>query len=325
MRLSHGAYYLTSYQDRKQKWLPLGRDFAAAMITYRDLSGYVAPTGRTVQDLVNRFVREELPKLKPNSQRVYKVWIPPIEKTWGRMLVRDLRQPHAAAFLDQYPHKVTANRIVTLLTTMCKRAKRWGWIDTNYLEGLEKNTEERRKRIISTEEWTALLAVAHEPYRLLLRLALFTALRRSDICALTWANIKAERLVVTTMKTKAPVSFAIKGELADIIRELKGGATPFPTKPLFCISGGKPLRSYMLGYHFDQIRMAAGLRAINFHDIRRTRITYLTERYGLEFAQRVATHAAPATTEGYFVPDAVKIDWPDEEIKGSAQNKRQST
>lgn len=323
MRLSHGAYFLTGYIEGEQLWQPLGRDFAEALKKYYQLTGYTVPVGRTISDLVDRFRREELPKVKPNSQRVYKLWIPMIEKTWGRMLIKDLRQPHAAVFLDQFPKKVTANRVVTLLCTMLKRAKRWGWIDVNYLEGLEKNPEEPRKRLILDEEWTRLLEKAYRPYDLLLRLARFSALRRADICGLTWANVKGDRLVVLTEKTGAPISVEIAGELADVIAELKRGIMPFPTRPLFSVTGGRPLSSKMLGYHFDAIREAAQLTDINFHDIRRTRITELTERYGLEFAQRLAAHATPATTERYNVPEAVKIDWPEQEIRGGIANKRQ--
>lgn len=322
MRPSHGAYYLTAYVEGKQKWIPLGREFGEALTKYRDLMAAPAPKGRTIQDLVNRFRTDELPKLRPSSVNAYKSWIPAIEKTWGEMQVADIRQPDAAVFLDTYKNKVTANRVVTLLTTMLKRAKRWGWIDVNYLEGLEKNTEERRKRIIKDEEWQALLNASYGQYRLLFRLARSTALRRGDICGLRWEAVRGNRLVVTTKKTSAPVSFQIAGELAEVISELKRGITPFPTRPIFSVGGGRPLSSKMLGHHFGVIREKAGVPDINFHDIRRTRITELTERYGLEFAQRVAAHSSPQTTEGYYTPEAVQIDWPEEEIRGSKRNKR---
>lgn len=318
MRLSHGAYYLTAYQGEKQRWLPLGRDFGDALNKYRSMVGYTPPIGRTVEDLITRFETDELPKLKASTARNYRAWIPAIRKTWGGMDVKDVRQPHAASFLDQYPKKVTANRIVTLFTTMLKRAKRWGWIEVNYLEGLEKNTENRRTRRIADEEWEALLTAADGQYGLLFRLARFTALRRSDVCALTWANVRGDRLVVITEKTQAPISLAIQGGLAEVIAELRRGITPFPTRPLFCVKGGGPLSSHMLGHHFDRIREKAGLTGVNFHDIRRTRITELTERYGLDFAQKVAAHSNPATTQGYVVSEAVRIEWPDAEIRGTS-------
>lgn len=317
MRLSRGAYYLTHYVDGKQKWTPLGRDVGPAFAKYRELTGAALPAGRTVNHLVDRFEREVLPSKRPNTRRVYGCWFPAIRKTWGEMLVTDLRQPHVAQFLDTYPHKVTANRVVTLLITILKKAKRWGWIDVNYIEGIERHEEQARRRIIRDEEWQALLAEAEPKYRLLFRLARFTALRRSDICALTWSCEKSGRFEVTTQKTGAPVSFQIRGELASVLAELKRGILPFPTRRLFSVAGGRPLKSHMLGYHFDRIRQKAGLRSINFHDIRRTRLTELAERYGAGFAQKVAAHADMKTTEGYIVPEVVNIDWPDEEIRGA--------
>jgi integrase len=317
MRESRGAYYLTHYVDGKQRWTPLGRDLTAAFGRYREILGVRAPIGRTVDDLVTRFELEVIPKKRPNTQRVYRVWLPAIRKTWGEILLKDLRQPDVAVFLDTFPKKVTANRVVTLLVTMLKWAKRWGWVEENRIAGIERHAESSRRQIISDDEWKALLAAAEPRYQLLLRLARFTALRRSDVCALTWACVQQGRLVVKTQKTEASISIAIRGELTDVIAELKRGILPHPARRLFWVSGGRPLSSAMLGYHFDRIRQAAGLRCINFHDIRRTRLTELGERYGKEFAQRLAAHADVKTTERYIVPEVVEIDWPEDEIRGA--------
>lgn len=318
MRESRGAFYLTHYVGGKQKWVPLGKDITAAFAKYRELSGLPAPAGRTVHDLVVRFDLEVVPAKRPNTQRAYRCWMPAIEKTWGKMLLADLSQPDVAAFLDTYPHKVTANRVVTLLVTMLKKAKRWGWVSANVIAGIEKNAESTRKRIISADEWKALLAAADGQYPLLLRLARFTALRRSDVCALNWSCEQNGRFMVTTIKTHSPISIQIRGELATVLAELKRGILPFPTRRLFCVEGGRELSTKMLGYHFDRIREKAGLRSINFHDIRRTRLTELGEKYGPRFAQRLAAHKDAKTTEGYIVPEVVMIDWPDDEIRGTA-------
>lgn len=317
MRESHGAYFLTYRKDGKQRWLPLGRDIAQAFAKYRELHGMTESTGRTVRDLVEKFEREVMPAKRPNTQRAYRCWIPAILKTWGEMNVADLEQQHLAIFLDTYPHKVTANRVVTLLVTMFKKAVRWGWLKQNLLAGIERNEERRRRRIIAADEWQALLAAADGQYGPLLRIARFTALRRSDVARLTYGHIQNGRLVIVTMKTDAPVSIQIGGDLERALNELKRGILPFPTRRLFTVAGGKPLTTAMLGYHFDRIRMKAGLRAINFHDIRRTRLTELGEKYGAAFAQKLAAHSDQKTTEGYIVPEVVNVDWPDDEIRGA--------
>lgn len=315
MREKRGAYYLTHYVGGKQRWTPLGKDITAAFGLYRELVGMDAPIGKTVNDLANRFELEVMPKKRPNTRRVYKVWLVPIRRTWGDMQLADLRQPDVAVFLDTFPKQVTANRVVTLLVTMLKWAKRWGWVEENRIAGIERHGETARRQIINEEDWLKLLAAADGQYGPLLRIARFTALRRSDVCALTWGCIQNGRLVVVTQKTRAPISIAIRGELKQALTELRGDFIPYPTRRLFHVAGGKPLASYMLGYHFDRIREKAGLRQINFHDIRRTRLTELEERYGLRFAQRLAAHASPKTTERYVQPEVVEIDWPDEEIR----------
>lgn len=315
MREKRGAYYLTHYVSGKQRWTPLGKDITVAFAKYRELIGISAPIGKTVEDLICRFELEVIPKKRPNTQRVYKVWLPAIRKTWGSMLLTDLRQPDVAVFLDTFPKKVTANRVVTLLVTMLKWAKRWGWVDENRIAGIDRHPEQARRQIINDKDWQALLAASDGQYGPLLRMARFTALRRSDVCALTWGCIQGNRLVIVTQKTRAPISIAISGELERVLTELRRGILPHPARRLFSVAGGKPLTTYMLGYHFDRIRKQAGLRKINFHDIRRTRLTELEERYGIRFAQRLAAHSSPKTTERYVQPEIVEIDWPDDEIR----------
>jgi integrase len=315
MRLARGAYYLTAYIDGKQKWLPLGKEPAQAFAEYARLTAYSEPAGKTVSELVDRYVREVLPTLKPKSQASYKSWLKAIVKTWGHMPVRAIRQPDAAVYLDTYPDKVSANRHVSLLGTLLRKGKRWGWLETLHLDGIELNDEKRRERIISQDEWAKILKAASPEMNLLLRFLRFTALRKGDLCRLTWASIKDERLIVRTSKTGSPVSFQLAGELGAIVSALKGRQGKFPKLPLFPGPRGKAWRERALDDAWYAVRKAAGVEGVTLHDIRRTRITELVERHGSEFAQRVATHKDPRMTERYNVPQAVLIDWPELEIR----------
>lgn len=319
MRISRGAYYLTAYVDGRQKWLPLGKDPSRAFAEYARLTAYEHPAGKTVADAWARYEREDLPKLKPTSRKAYRSWARPLLKTFGHIPVASLRQPHAAQFLDTYPYKVTANRVVAVLKSVLRRAKRWGWVETNVLEGLEQNEEKRRTRIISDAEWRAILAAADPDMRRLLRLARFTALRQADICGLRWGDVKGDRLVVITGKSEAPVSFQIAGELAEVLAEIKGTVSPFPKVPLFPGREGKPLAVTTLQDRWARARDAAQVVGVVFHDIRRTRITELAERYGRDFAQKVAAHADAKMTDRYTISEAVLVDWPSSEIRGGKE------
>lgn len=320
-RESHGAHYLTAYIDGKQRWIPLGRDVEAAWKKYRELTATSAPIGHTVEDLAGRYEREILPGLKPNTRRSYRTWLEPIRKTWGHMAVADIRQHHAAEFQDAYPDTVTGNRVVSLLSTILKKAVRWGWIERNPMVGYEKQPERRRTRILSDEEWFRILPAADPSVRLLLRLARFTALRKDDICRLRWSSVRDGRLEVHTRKTEAPVSFQVAGELEAILAEARGSVTPFPSRPLFLTTTGRAFSSRNLDNYWWAACEAAHVEGVVFHDIRRTRLTELREKYGLELAQRTAAHADPRTTERYYVPEAVRVDWPEAEIRGWIKGK----
>jgi len=98
MRLSRGRYYLTRYVDGRQKWIPLGGDYATACSRYaqfENIDNRGLPE-KKFSELADRFETDCLPRYKPNSQRSYKCWMKRLRAVFDPVPIADIRQMHAA-------------------------------------------------------------------------------------------------------------------------------------------------------------------------------------------------------------------------------------
>jgi integrase len=308
LRLSHGSYYWTPFRDGKQKWIPLGRDFAAAFARYGQLEAdRHTATGRTFADLETRFFAEVVPKHSANTQKSYRSWIKPLRIVFGAVEVGRIRQMDAARYQDAREHKTSANREIALLSTMLRYAKRWGWIEGNALTGYKMLAEKRRTRYITDGELRALIDAADPLLALFIRTAYITALRKSDLLALRWADVKPDGLYVTTQKTGVPLVLSITPELSQIIEALRRQQGKVRSMYLFASRRGQKLHWRTVDRWWMALRDSLGLDC-TLHDIRRKRLTDATDGAGGEYAQRLAGHKDARTTARYYSPEAIRVD-----------------
>jgi len=186
MRLSHGAYFLTHYINGKQKWIPLGKDYASATARYAELEGIddKGDPEKKFSELADRFETECFPRYSNNSQRSFRSWLKPLRAVFDPVPIADIRQMDAARYLDVSHYKVSANRQISLLSVLLNEAVRWGWIETNPLLHMRKHEEVERRRYLSDDEYQRLVDAADFQMSRLIRVAYLTALRKSDIVAI---------------------------------------------------------------------------------------------------------------------------------------------
>ena len=219
--------------------MPLGKDYASACTRYAELEGIVdrGTPDKKFSDLADRFEVDCFPRYSHNSQRSFRSWVKPLRAVFNPVLVADIRQMHAARYLDESRHQVSANRQIGLLSVMLNEAVRWGWIENNPLRHMRKHKEEERRRYLSDEEFQRIVDAADFQMSRLIRIAYLTALRKSDIVAIQWKDLRDGALYVVQQKTKTPVAFSLDGEMGKIFQELRirrwdsipGGTAPAPT------------------------------------------------------------------------------------------------
>ncbi len=223
---------------------------------------------------------------------------------------------HAARYLDEHTAKVSANREITLLSGVYKRAMRWGWTDKNPVVGITRNTEKGRERYLENSEVLALREAASEQMRCIIDLAYLTALRKSDILNLRLADLTDEGIRVRQGKTGKSQLFEWTPALREVIERSKKLRRRVGTVYLFATRDGQPYTEVrqtarakergLVGATTDgfdsiwaRLRERAGVADCHFHDLRAKSLTDAKAQGGIDYAQLLAGHASVTTTERY--------------------------
>jgi integrase len=218
---------------------------------------------------------------------------------------------HAAKLLDEHPHRVTAQRLVGLLSGVLGYAVRIGWMPgPNPLYGFQKGPRARRTRYITDGEWTALLSHCPQWLALFLRTLHLTALRKQDLIDLRLSAVRDDGIHVPIRKTKAHLVIERSAELDSILDELKQLRRRVVGLHVFSTRHGKPYDYSTVMRNYKKAAAAAGVPDVTLHDIRRKRITDIERRHGLQLAQRLAAHTDPRTTMHYVVGLEVRVSLP---------------
>jgi integrase len=134
----------------------------------------------------------------------------------------------------------------------------------------------------------------------LVRLALETAMRRSELLGLRWEHIDLQRRTIYLQLTKngtsrtVPLSTQAIQILAQMPRNLNG--TVFP------------VTHEVVSQAFNRARKQAGVKDIRFHDLRHMAITKLAEKLpNLIELSAVSGHKSLAMLKRYYHPSAEQL------------------
>jgi integrase len=151
----------------------------------------------TVDDLIERFLAEHVSRKRPHTQYDYRNVIERhIRPALGRMKVVEV----AWANVDALHRKITkagratqANRVVAVVSKMFALAIRWRMRPDNPAKGIERNTEHRRKRYLSTDELKRLTAALDklddQQAADVFRLCLLSGCRVGEAMSARWADV----------------------------------------------------------------------------------------------------------------------------------------
>lgn len=176
-----------------------------------------------------------------------------------------------------------------LLALLFKYARKWGWIGSDPMEGVDPITKLRneRTRYLDEDERKALLkacqASSNRQLYPLVILALGTGARRGEILSLTLDDVDLEREIAVLRNTKnrdiraLPLMGHVKEVLKEHIAWVKSYYEELEEKPkkrwLFPSQNGQaPID---IRRPWEMARDAAGLVDFRFHDLRHSTASYL--------------------------------------------------
>jgi len=151
-----------------------------------------------------------------------------------------------------------------------------------------------RDRIATPEEVGAILEHLSPPMRLAVELAYWTAMRRGEVCALSWGQVDLKARVIRVRahqtKTRRPRSVPISVTLGAILESRAG-------PPSDLVIGCRP---QSVTEAFSRARSAARVDDLRFHDLRHTALTRL-RRAGVDLftLAAIAGHTSMASMRRY--------------------------
>jgi integrase len=288
MRFSHNAWYHVDGRGGKTKWTRLGDTYGAALIRYAELE---SQDRRDVSALLTAFIA--YPGRAAATQKNYKAFAKRLRGVFGKLPPSVIEVQHARRYLDEHPLTSMARHEIALLSSALSWGAERGWLRSNPLLGFRKGKVGRRHRLITDAEFAALLAHARPDAARAVQFLYQTGLRVRDALALRWSDAKADGLHVKIHKTKT----AIVMEGVDLKPHRTGSVV---SMHILTGTNGRPLTYTILRRQFKAAAVLAGCPDVTIHDIRRKRLTDLTNSEGVAAAQALAAHMDPKTTRGYY-------------------------
>lgn len=199
MYLRSGTFY---FADPNGKWHNLGKDYAAAMYEYAQITG---PGGacRTLADAVERYMREVACQ---NAEETYKAKLRHgkiIKEAMGKVRPQAISPQAIYKFRDIVSKrgKVQANRIIATLSHVFGSCIEWGLVTSNPCREVKRYKEAARKRYVEDWEFKAFGDFAGEQIAAYMGFKLLTGLRKSDILNMMRSQIQSDGIHVQTGKT----------------------------------------------------------------------------------------------------------------------------
>ena len=285
---------------------------------------------QTFEQVYEIYRDQHLPSLRPRTRDEYirsftKDILPEIGSIW----IKELKRRHVAVLGSSYSKTpVYANRVVSYVGSLMSWAHNAGIIDTNPLFGMRKPfREESRKTIIEIDKmqkiYEASKQVLEHPHQAAFHMLIFSCMRRSEVCKLTWSEIYEDRIRIPAERSKNKNEFDVPltNQMKKILATQAKGLGPY----VFSTTDGlKPidLNSKML----RRIRDASGVFDWHIHDFRRAATTYMQDHGALQFVvNRVLSHLDSSTTgiyarSDFFVAKQNTLKFWEEALLGANQS-----
>jgi integrase len=284
----------------------------------------------SVAELAERFIAEALARRAPRTQAEYRAqlrdWILPAlgRKKVDSVACEDIEKLHAQ--VTKGNDKLSggqrrANSVKSLVSVLFNQAIVWKMRPphTNPAELVKNNDEHGRERYLGGEELARLVAVLDRwrekrPDSVdAISLATLTGARRGEILGMMWSQIEglgtdtvAWNKPASLTKDRKPHRTPLSEAAALVLHRRQAERAEGPkivrlrdNDHVFRGAGSKT-HCNTLERDWYQIRAAAGLEDVRFHDLRHTfASTLVGENLSLEIIGRLLGHAKSSTTQRY--------------------------
>lgn len=254
----------------------------------------------SMNDLLNRYVAECIPDLQPRSQRDYLGIVQVLRHHFGHLEPKEVTPRMVVDFLDVKTGRIHRNRMVTILSTVFKKAiGRWCIQDDlrNPCTGVERWPTKPRDRYVTNDEFDRFRALCCPQVQIAMDLALLTGQRQGDIIGLTWKQVRAIglprdkwHLEIDQGKTGKKLAIMISPALEVVLKRAKLMLPYWPREHVIRTKWGKRYSEdgfRALWQRNVRVWEKAGNSRYHFHDLRAKSIS---DNQSLDAAYLLAGH-----------------------------------
>ena len=216
---------------------------------------------KTFKEACARWVIERSHKRSlPDDQLKIKFLLPKI----GTTLLTELTRDKIESVLPKEVSGATRNRYRALIRAMLRAAEReWDWLDRAPVLRTEAEPK-RRVAYLTREQAEVLIACLPEKYRMPVRFALLTGLRRSNVFGLTWEAVDLDNSMVHVAAEDAKAGQRI---LVPLNKSAKALLESFPEPRKGRVWGDM---DRVWANTWTAACKRAGVPGFRFHDLRHT-------------------------------------------------------
>lgn len=238
------------YRPLNGKPIALGpkSDPGACLRKYAELAG-PGPRPRTLGDVIDKYLTEEVPKLAPRSQEDYRAYCANLKKAFGHMLPDEVTINDLYEYHDARKAPVRANREITVFGRIYSHAIRWRAANRNPAQGFLYSAESGRTRIVSASERRRFVAAyAPDWLRGYVSLKLLTGRRQGELLKLTRFSEKQSGIAFRILKKRKERELIVQWtpRLRTVWKWLLALPRPSNTAAIFIGERGKPVNARSL-------------------------------------------------------------------------------
>ncbi|MES2488504.1 MAG: tyrosine-type recombinase/integrase [Pseudomonadota bacterium] len=303
MQLKKGRYYWVGYKDGKRPYIPLGNDYLAALVQYRDIEGIGNDT-QTVAKLLTWYL-SRCGKLSAATMVEYNRSAAVLKKEFEGFTLPEVRPKHIAQFMQVvFNGTVAGARHIAFLSAAWNACRSAGLTDlANPCTGVKKPRTGKRKRVATDHERAEVLK-GPGPIPLMAELDLLIGARQHDIRLMKLSQITDAGIEVEPSKTKNSTGKKMLFVWTPALRACVAKAKLLRRKPsseyLFPTRTGEPYTKDGFQTMWKKHLKAQKITGLTYNDLRRTAINDIEEQGGAYSAQGFAGHASIKTTEIYL-------------------------
>lgn len=213
--IKHGAYYYVRPVDGK--WIRLAKTLPEMHARLAEVLADV-PIARTMRGLFERYQHEVMPTKAASTQRNNMRMLRNLEAAFGNARPDDVQAQHIYGYLDKRSAKTEANREISLLQHVFKKAIRWGAATNNPCVGVERNPEKPERHYVTDAQFLVAYRGAPAMIRYAMAVAYLTGQRQTDVLNLRRRDLLDEGVYFKQKKTGQEVIVEWTPALNKVIR-----------------------------------------------------------------------------------------------------------